>query len=1489
MVLPKETEIDSIAPLMFGIPQLDALMGYRQAENASDANSGKAEALHDLFGSLRRTSSLTIVGEDGAGKSVLALHIASTYAAMHHRATKSRNAKVPLQPPVIVYASSDFRFSAAETVWTNFYLDYPWLRYVPSIGAEERSFRHGELKELRPDGGKGCLHLRLVSCEPGAIIAKAYQARGDGPGSLSRDIHFIDLAEKSTGDDWRYLSSVLAAMPRRKGPRGFIQPPNLLIVDSVAGFETLIGQTNTFGQESSRRSRITQILKAASDSWHVVLVSEEPEGMRHHPEEYVTDTVIHLRRHGSQEKVRRLLEIEKSRARDIAQGEHPFEIRDGNGSSTRSWENPDDPATLLHPEAIEFLNPSKSKRRDHNSYVQVFPSLHYLSKQFGRRHSLLRTEGRSLDRSVTVPFGIEYLDNLLLPAQTNGPGGLPGATITALIGEEGTRKVYLAEEFLIAAYEEFPEILTIFLELSKRYLADRSKIKPHFSEYVRQRGKGVVDDGPYCLSDLSRKRLLRSFKTFGDGLHDVPLLNEIGKGCYKIKDPKGAPLKNRWALIDFVEELSGDARKTAAPGSATSILTLAYSALRLITGVLAPTVFVATHDSSRENLVERIFARQKHELEPLLKPFVDNDSERLSAYMKYLRRVLEGWITVRRVELVDSTSPQLWHVIEGAVIQGIHGLGYKVSDISSNVEPQESAEQVRVVISDLRLIRDTYPAVAADPLFLPTLVFRLKRLGVTTIIVESDNGRLDRQPTHAMSGALRSLVDHQINTWKVNFFGEQRVAIAVLPSAGTSSACLIRELRYTDKQNSQEPPRLIVDPIFEIFENIDEGKPNAVRLQIQLYNETPAFQKYVESEQGAFNLIFSPEAEDSAGVVRMGASSDYSALRDYSHLPMSRKLPFTLVFMVDGHWALGLENALRIQYGYLFDPLPPSNAIRFEDPFKLFVSERVDGKPVQRLHRADLFKQDSPGIPNVSAYKLRIGETFKTVDRVPFMWDFGFLICSKDRWERAADSKLCIRRYRDHVDRPSVGNVFSRLGFPSQVPRHILPKITSRSKKAVPWREFFEACKLVAQKETMRTQKPCRTFDVASTSPESITCMMLEIWLSEVFQDVLRFESLIRTKNASAKLKEDARIWITEARRFLHSMSSEVYEDNQKGKPRLEDLLKTDVPSGRQITAASNTQKRHYGLRDQTLKPLGTWNDEDRALAERFCLVKAVGKYSLHLYQAWLLLLEVLDFSSFLNDEPIEYTSTLGQHDSAVSVRHWYKTACAASLEKSRVSASSDEILQTNVPVKLPGYFSARGDWFLAAANGSRSGRLAEQAMDILNSRRANRTRLHLGLGLPVRDLIPGQEIGKIRTGLRVTSPTEEFAMSYGGILEMGGSFFPRPNGRRPRDTNEFFWLFRTGFQNYDRQAMAIARWLQKMFAWTVQLRFKEAHNWDGGFHAYDDLSQGMTTVVSKIRYKSWEEFFEFLKVFRADLIACRQEFRAHDESTESTQDDVQE
>lgn len=104
----------------------------------------------------------------------------------------------------------------------------------------------------------------------------------------------------------------------------------------------------------------------------------------------------------------------------------------------------------------------------------------------------------------------------------------------------------------------------------------------------------------------------------------------------------------------------------------------------------------------------------------------------------------------------------------------------------------------------------------------------------------------------------------------------------------------------------------------------------------------------------------------------------------------------------------------------------------------------------------------------------------------------------------------------------------------------------------------------------------------------------------------------------------------------------------------------------------------------------------------------------------------MLDFSSFEHPgDPFDFRADRTPVREAIAARHWYKTACMAASNGEKTGHSSELM----VAVRLPGHYSARGDWFLAAAKGSRSARLAERAIDVLSSRRANILRLQRGVG----------------------------------------------------------------------------------------------------------------------------------------------------------------
>jgi hypothetical protein len=118
------------------------------------------------------------------------------------------------------------------------------------------------------------------------------------------------------------------------------------------------------------------------------------------------------------------------------------------------------------------------------------------------------------------------------------------------------------------------------------------------------------------------------------------------------------------------------------------------------------------------------------------------------------------------------------------------------------------------------------------------------------------------------------------------------------------------------------------------------------------------------------------------------------------------------------------------------------------------------------------------------------------------MWDFGFLLCDRHLWDNAAkpgDTSL------SDEDRKRVANVWDRLWRIGQ-PREGSARLAvfqSSSKKNAPsvtWREFLKACKLIAK----HTRYACQPFDLDLLASESFSCLVLEVWMSELYECAVR-------------------------------------------------------------------------------------------------------------------------------------------------------------------------------------------------------------------------------------------------------------------------------------------------------------------------------------------------------------------------------------------------
>ena len=181
---------------------------------------------------------------------------------------------------------------------------------------------------------------------------------------------------------------------------------------------------------------------------------------------------------------------------------------------------------------------------------------------------------------------------------------------------------------------------------------------------------------------------------------------------------------------------------------------------------------------------------------------------------------------------------------------------------------------------------------------------------------------------------------------------------------------------------------------------------------------------------------------------------------------------------------------------------------------------------------------------------------------------------------------------------------------------------------------------------------------------------------------------------------------------------------------------------------------------------------------------------ALPLYRALRLLFDALPNLS-VSRSLIELRSA---NVESIAARHWYSTATIATSKNRNL-----------VPLRLPGWFSTRGDWFLCCAESSRSRLLAHRSIDKLTSRRMNLQRLHDGLGLPVRDIVRGGQQRRLRTALSYldAATNNSESIELGELDDLGAD-----TDRKCRTE----WLWRSRVQSYDRHSFYFFRWLSRIY-----------------------------------------------------------------------------
>lgn len=1231
-----------------GVPSIDELLHQRGRGPLTAADGSLAEGAADgeawqagvRLPNRNTTTSFCIVGPDGAGKSVLAMHIASRYYGDCVEAVAA-----PADRPHVFYVSSDLTYGIAEAMWTNFGLHVPNDRRIP--------FRHPQfMRELVPSWlreGEPAqtyapgLTVRLAECpadNPQSLAARL------GRRTAADEVAFVDLASRTAGDDWAFVHRLVASLPfpAQSAPR------HVLIVDAIEGMETLGGDIDAFGQRTSRRARIAKLMRLAAGKCHVVLVIEEPAEGSRLPEQFVADVVIRMRSVDAHGYIRRTIEIEKARGQPIVRGRHPYLIRSGLGSTTSTQPNWDDPR--VHRGADDD---SRTQ-----SYIEALPSIHHVSRSIMED----RGDGRQEPSRLRAGFGIHYLDQILARSEDTtqsaehglgDPHGLPCSAVTALIGDAGSQKSGLGIAFLAQAFGEFVNFIAKVVNAERR--ADEPPLDPSRLVATAEKFTGVA-----------------VLLTTRDESHTL--------------------------VIDyFLQHLKRDRRIKRLLDGATFA--------DLIKDVIA-----------RRTIIRRL---EIHDSPP-------------AVLFNTIRRTVEAAQQICRTNSKPDpfAADSLFETIEGR---------YRTS------------WRIRLVIDDFSTIMDTYVQVKADPLFLPFLLFYLRREGVTSVIEDTRSGG-PYTPMDGFHTDLCALSDHRIYTWHVDFFGDHRIAIAPIPPVAQQRGVVVRELRRQEPEmGSHAKANLVVEPRFELYAGLEENTPRPVPLKVRLYAETEACRNYAAYLNTVLHEVFTPSMDSTAnhnGSIVVTEDPSYDRLRDFSFLQGDNRLDHTLLFQVDEFWTS--KATFRREHDYLCGAphargTNASSAERdAEDPYKTYRQLHLATAKGDR--RADYF--DVPGFQFDDV----------DVDRIPLARDFGFLMCRAQAWTDA------VERLQKDTATASDGARLSAIWTRMQ------------TGEAVSWRECLEAARHVAKIESGRRSESIRAFDLSMLAPESFSCLVLEVWASEIYRSLEKHDP-------------------TRIDAFLARLSERPPTRGPKNR--------SACPAGLLEWLSPQVEPIFPLLKDAGHRGGWRW-----------------GGFSLELYKTWLLLIEALDLESLQND-PRKFVFKAGRSAQglAVAARHWYKTATVP---------PADDCPDPGPLTfcRLPGHFTVRGDWFLAVATGSRSDRLANRAIDLLCSPRANARRMRWGIGLPARRLCKSSaDLENLYTELRRYPRGKGESLSLKAALGLGPS-----EGERA-----FSWLWRSALANYNRQNAIWQGWLYKMVRISQQLRESET-NWVSGFELYDEIDQ---------------------------------------------------
>jgi hypothetical protein len=1107
----------------FGIPELDALL--RPANRMSEAAAESAVQPHYFV--------TCIEGSAGSGKSTLALHCAAQHAKLGATVVYI-STDWSYSQALGLWNSYRLGHPAGKPDQNCQEHRYAGPDAHSGPNNQARGDSIIEIKPLpsRNEWLPGVPKAQSPKSAADLIADRTLVPLGNGGGAGV--VYFLDLSREDLGDEWSFTERLLGSLKRQINAPNKLDQHDLVVVDSLPGLEVLSSQIDSYGSQVGTEVHLSRLIRLASESGMDLLYtagSEEPAG-RSMRAEAQADFVYQLGADTCYGTPMRQLTIVKARGYSHLLAPSIIEFRSDKPTFSSGKEDLDHRPTqnfyaYLYPSLGSLLASIKEKQLRINDIPEPSESravcatgIQFLDNLLVRAASSETSTKKQPTSSLADRFGVpagtalSVVGDQLTHKSAIGMAFARytftrvGRRVFSLLQVPSEGEVKVEDDLSplplrsIDSWHRYRLECLSGEELDKDVSAAVESNSKQFEEALEKRAReeGAPNREPDMSYKLGLKQIVRRLWDQIDHFEahfqrkdkEFPTLEaEIGAGLSDAEKVVISKIRRILRLSFLIASRPGISRRA----------------------LLVSTRFVMLQDFAQEAAhymamrfepqVIGILALLRKEFKLSAAVAAVLEARFKTDFVRYYNHIIFRNLDYRRLVGSDVVPSILFDIVRRCSFEIISRMQIEPLPQITSVQPEaerfewldpisaEGSVRLRIVVDDLRAVREAAARTSRDERFedfLSTLTTFLRSRNLTCCLIESSSGDSERSGLGPLGRPEKVI---SVNLAKVRFKSGSRVSISVDPAVQDDYHGVVRELKLVEMKSSYFPyPRIrlpFVDPDFELYENLGTGDPKIVGLKVMLYRETKGWDTYYREVNSFLGRVVTSNVDSKdPEVVFPIEPKDYITLQDLATFQNSADLPCTLVIQVDGYWALRREGDLRDLTHYLRRQLDSGFVFERakEDQFFAYVarvpSTPDDPKtslsardPMSRLEQYQLFSKSardkviySPHFPRSDD-----GERWDDfIDRVPFTWDFGFLLV-EDIFKERAELKEIL-----HVDKEDRRYATSQYS----------------------WESFLAACEECAITASTSLGEALVPFRLGADFPETMDSVVLEMLFSDL-------------------------------------------------------------------------------------------------------------------------------------------------------------------------------------------------------------------------------------------------------------------------------------------------------------------------------------------------------------------------------------------------------